>query len=783
MPDNLSVELQINEGNAEVVVGRAKQKLEDFVQYAEKAQPQIKFSIPNQNYIDLDKLEKRAEETRKKFQQITSARLDVGNINGLTREIVTASERSRQLQTDIANIRKELLNPNRKSSVAFLTEELKAAEKEADQLNRKLSTVNTTSAASASGKASGLTRGRRGSNTEFTRAALEVVDDFVPAGFNRPFNAVSKEMLAISTLSTATLATFGAIAAVGYGIVKITQNIREEAERRLKVEEGIAIAANKQILSQQEALRNLKKLREEAAEDRIFNRELPTAELDELKNRKATLEKLLTLTPATINGKANDTFERTRQQLLAIDAQIEQIPLNLQKRASDAFNQRWESWKKSQENAIEFVKKQFQLALQNPNASFSDIKKTLSQVQNSKDLNFDTRQSLIFEAESKIKQISANLHKIKDEFRDTLISSTAKDNPYVKLMSDFESATERAQKKFGSFGDSVVKKISDIEKANLTKAIGLQKFENNLQALKFNQEARKLALTPDDQFADYQRALDKVEKKADSAAKIFNLNRQISEADFYANKYNPNNPKTFAEYSRRGFGNDMSDAGEAVRNAIADISGFKSLGIDGTGIYGKEAIAEKILNVIPSRDELLKRLGRSATRTDAQFLLGEQLQALEIKRDAERRKLNDFLENQQIAEYGKKFAYEQIDLVNSSKLTASEKAQRRLAVTDALGNDLDSTLKRGRIQDFFISQQSKLDQEKEAIKIASETRNAVKQIADQLAKQGIKVDIGEKAVVNLQVDVKDGKSSVNVLGATPNQADVQRTYLDEYSNQ
>jgi hypothetical protein len=73
---------------------------------------------------------------------------------------------------------------------------------------------------------------------------------------------------------TAVVAVFCAIVIAGIVGVKMSQNIRAEAEKHLVVETGISAAVNRQIISQREGLENLKKEREQAQADRVFNRSL-----------------------------------------------------------------------------------------------------------------------------------------------------------------------------------------------------------------------------------------------------------------------------------------------------------------------------------------------------------------------------------------------------------------------------------------------------------------------------------------------------------------------------
>src|SRR6478672_9203928 len=99
--DNLTVDLEISDDGTDVVLSKNKQKFDDWAKSIESNRPNIKFSIPNESFFDLDKIEKKAIETRRQFEQIAAARINNGQIGGLTREIVSATERSRQLSADI----------------------------------------------------------------------------------------------------------------------------------------------------------------------------------------------------------------------------------------------------------------------------------------------------------------------------------------------------------------------------------------------------------------------------------------------------------------------------------------------------------------------------------------------------------------------------------------------------------------------------------------------------------------------------------------------------------
>lgn len=748
--DNLSIELEIRDDKAEVVIGRNKQRLQDFARDAERIQPQIKFKIPNENFIDLDKLEKKAAETRKQFQQITASRLDAGNIGSLTREIINASERSRQLQNDIGNIRKELLNPNRKSSIAFLTEELRAAEKEADSLNRKLNALPSANSPAGKGVSASGKSGKRGRVSDTAATFLELSDDFAPEGLNRAYNAATRSALAFNAVSMASLGIFGAIAVAGYGIVKVTENIRTEAERRLAVEFLIQGAINNQILSQKEGLQNSQKMREEAQKAWEFNQFLETGSIENLKQRRADLKQLQSFVPVTLpvieNGKViskpNENYQKLDEQILDLDAQIRTAQQNKARAADEASANRWRSWEKSQESAFEAEQRRFK------------------------------QQQEMF----------AKLTNLQSDYQEKLVSFANQDNPLVKPLVDFETATERAQKKFGAFGEDVVKKIADIERANLSKAIGLQKFENNSQALKYEQNAQRLAAMPESQFAPFQRAVDKFEKSVDFIVSDNGLARKIAEANFYADTYNPNNPKSFAEFNKRGFNDDLSDAGLQIRNAIEDINKIKTTSLDGAGIYGKGFAAEKILSLIPNIQELIKRLNQPfGIGQDAKFLLAEYQAALPLIKEAQQQKFRDQIQNIQNQDFGRKFANEQINLINGDRnLTDKDKVLKRLDITTALGNDLDLRLRQQTIRDSVAAANFKRKENDEALQIAKASLDEVKKINKKLeaiiTANGLKIDGENLPASNVHVTVEDSPTSKTRIVQRPKPSDTMRGF-------
>jgi len=808
----------------------------NFIEPSNKIpQPEIKFAVDDKDFIDLDKLQKKADDTRKSFADISAQKLNSGNIGVLSKEIVTAHERSKQLVGDIKNIKTELSNPNRKSSIKFLTDELQAAEKEADRLNKKLSALPNTQNPTSTSKA--ISSGRRGGITNAQATFLEFADDFAPEGLNRAFNAAGravfaaqnikeagKEMAVLSGLSITTLATFGAIAAAGFVIVDASSKIREQAEKRLLNEQLISGAINKQIIGLRDAYAEYEKFKRSLEKDESFSNRLTSAvntsdasaikrerekidtdnksRIEEINRLQANLaqkerslefaknrnvnQNLFTMLGApdpisqgllttlgigrgyTASDKQQDVSqaeraaEKTRKALAETETALEKgksilqqtdrALIDIRERQNKAFSNRFETFQKSQQDSLKFEMRQF-----------DELEKKKKKI-----------------AETKI---------LKAEFNTFSAESTFPNNPFIKLFADGDSAGERMQKRFKTLGDEYVKLATVIERNSIAKKINELKFSNDLSALKITQDVRRIEQLPNNQRFESVRGLENLNQISDFALNFNNLSRKLAEANFYSDKYNPNNPKSFAEYNRRGIKDDISETGLQIRYAVEDIRKLNSIDLQGTSVYGQGAIADKILSVIPSRDDLLKRLNNPLTRNDAQYLLNQQSISLRNKRDFETQKFDDFFEQQKYGDLRRTDAREQLDLLkNSTGLDKEFANQQFLKITDELGTqNLDRGLLQGRRDAQLEAVKLLQEQFRNAQKEAAETKvrnqkleTFLEKITDLLSANGLKIDASNMPETVVNVTAKDfdyyEDKRPNDTGRRGRQQDVEDLY-------
>lgn len=297
-------------------------------EFVKTLQPEVKFKIDDKSFIDLDKLQKKADDTRKTFADISAQRINSGQIGNLTKELVSAHERSKQLAGDIRNIKTELASPNRKSSIRFLTDELIAAEREADSLNRKLNSLPA-----------GVGSARNGNNSlklsSFQKQNLSYQINDVLTGLASGQNVTQiaaqqsgqiAQIFSPAQASALVAAYAPLVGILGAGAAalaltyKITGDIRAEAEKRLKIEENLSKEYTKQQKEIKNARRDFETDRRLQTYEQNFSSAVKDDSVEDLKKRRANLLKLVDINP---DPNGSDAFiSAFKNQIKAIDAQI-----------------------------------------------------------------------------------------------------------------------------------------------------------------------------------------------------------------------------------------------------------------------------------------------------------------------------------------------------------------------------------------------------------------------------------------------------------------------------
>lgn len=386
-----------------------------------------------------DDLTKRTDNLKTGFQKLSQTKLEKGQFDTISQGVFVAEKKINDLSNRIRSLQKEAANPSNSKYFKYYVDGIREAESELSRFESKIKTLN----AEQSGLSSGRKSGGRRRLGETGRALLEVADDFVPAGFNKPFNAVAKELLAIKGLSFATLAPLGAMVAIGYGIVKWSEKVKEDAARRLKYEEEIAIAINKQRIAGIEAVASL----DQSRLDSQFGKYLAsrtTSDIDNLKKLRDEREKLF-------RGGANtgDTGARLLGEIQQYDTKITELSTKLTDDRNKAFDLRFENFKKAQESELDVQKRAAELFAKS-----------------------------VDEGKTKVKELGKTFN----ELFDGLFLRSNQNNPFVALYSEADKSLKTLRENTKGLSKDLIAQFEAIE----TRTNNLRLFEarlnNNLSA-------------------------------------------------------------------------------------------------------------------------------------------------------------------------------------------------------------------------------------------------------------------------------------------------------------
>jgi hypothetical protein len=370
--DTLSVDLVVTDDQADVVLDRAQAKIQNFASKVEGLNP----SLGRRMAVDFELAERRADSVQKKFASIANTRIDTGQFDALTRTAIRAENRASSLRSELESIRKTAASTTNSSILAQLEVQAKGLQSELAKVEALQSRIAPAVAGGGGGSGHGSfiqpSGAIRGAGPLFRAAGLYQygIDESI---INAVLIGAPKAAAAIGT----TIASLGAVVGIGAAAIaityKVTGDIRTEAERRLKVEELIAGAMNKQILAGQEIIKNFDKQLGEDAGDRQFDRFLKSASNDELQHRFDLLKKLHDLDPTGENAAKFETQGRR------ISAQTDANNNGSAATADKAFDDRWEKWKKDQQDAKkkqEDAAKAFEKSVEQAKTKINDLSKT-----------------------------------------------------------------------------------------------------------------------------------------------------------------------------------------------------------------------------------------------------------------------------------------------------------------------------------------------------------------------------------------------------------------------
>lgn len=361
-----------------------------------------------------NQLFKDVEKTRNAVLSLNNVRLNNGLLDGLTQASVRLHDQLGKVQTQIKAVNKELSKTNDKNKIQSLNQDLDKLNTTYDKLNSKAALFEKRQFAAASAKPdyAGLQNYGALAN-QFTPAEVE------------PLVNTGLQAAEIAKLGTASLAVFGAVAAVGYIIVDQSKKIREESEKRLKNETFITAAMNRQALAQKNALTDFQEQTRLAEQSRKFSQFLGQGNINDLQTRKKNLEVTKSFSAPEINGVVNPNYQNITNEIQQLDAQIDAVRQKNKSLADDAFNNRWDIFKKNQEDRIKSEQK-FQIEIEKGIDKVNDLGKTYKSVfaeLSQKQFSDNPFVRLLSDADNSLKTLRENLKGLPKDLQSAAIVS------------------------------------------------------------------------------------------------------------------------------------------------------------------------------------------------------------------------------------------------------------------------------------------------------------------------------------------------------------------------
>lgn len=378
-------------------------------------------------------------------------------------------------------------------------------------------------------------------------------------------------------------------------------------------------------------------------------------------------------------------------------------------------------------------------------ARFEKIRQIKAELRSLPDEVFSTgdEEKLIKKANEQLDQTREKIRDVAQsarEFLTGLVTQADKDNPFVALFNKLETSSERAQERFGAFGEEFAEQMAEIERQLIRGEIAVARFQSQLSSLKYEQEARRLR----DPFIGLsgpdERELDVFKARFGAQTGNFADRR---EAENFRRGFVQQNPFQVQRENRQLFESLVRQ--RPVGSTTLDREEQRII-----DDYILEQTKDLPVNARFSADPFMRSLAeRRAGALDAR---------------AERRDfdLQDALERQRVGTRLQTDAREQLRLLQVSNLPDEAKLRQFLAISGTLSDkELTGDLRLGRAR--ALEESARIESQREATgeARARKLEKFIDSFTSLLTAEGLKVDGPPSSV---SVNVGDGLELEGLLG-------------------
>ncbi len=388
----------------------------------------------------------------------------------------------------------------------------------------------------------------------------------------------------------------------------------------------------------------------------------------------------------------------------------------------------------------------------NLNASVADLQKAKADLARTTGLKAEDTLKFTKQLDEAIKRQTELAKTARDSVRDFLgdvAQRVDKDNPFVKLFTQMETASARAQERFGVFGKDFAERMAEIERSELRAEIAVARFSSQLQALRYQQEAQSLR----DPFVGLtgpeERRRDTIGARI---ADITEGGRFRQQADFLANPF---------------------AAPDGRRQLAETLSRLLAISTGGAGRAGRELQSDAILQLASQFDSrTLATSGDPVLRQLRDAAIG----ANRFKAGTFDANVRDAIERARAGNQLQTNARERLATIGVRDIAAASNEQLKLllnATGELSDKELTGDLRLARARALDEASRRELSKAGEAERRALKLEGVLTKLDALLTAQGLKVDAPPS---NINITAGDGLQLDQVLG---NAARPETSFNDE----
>lgn len=355
----------------------------------------------------------------------------------------------------------------------------------------------------------------------------------------------------------------------------------------------------------------------------------------------------------------------------------------------------------------------------------------------------------LYQTQQQIEQTIRHTRNEVQGFLQDVGERATQNNPFTRLYNQIETASERAQARFGAFGRDFAEQMAEIERQSLRAELATARFYSQLSAIRDRQEADRLDRGIVGLSGPDQRELEVFQAR--TAAATQGLSGQV-----------------MSEALRAGF--TKVDPGYLARRQFDELQKLQEQ-LRGLSPGARDAaqglVDQQLKSLFDSLDDRTKQqvVSRPAFREvfAGAFERDNVRAQAEIRRAAERQEASNQI---------RRNVEEQLQLLRAGNLSPDAEIKAFLDISGTLpDNELTGDLRRGRAEAFRERARREEEKDRDGKEAITYIKSVMAKLDSLITARGIKVDAPAS---NVNLNLSDGLAvDKALLGTTPSSDDAE----------